>query len=102
MDKHFPPGYPLYICLSPNHDNYAMLPEPLYCSAELRPAYQLRYGWSGWPSKAPFPADLLAQVLPDIAPEWENDGLRVLESSPAPGQIPAAQLPPAPAHDGTP
>jgi REP element-mobilizing transposase RayT len=33
------------------------------------------------------PCDLLAQVLPDIALEWEKDGLHVLESSLAPGQI---------------
>src|SRR5947208_1695345 len=64
-----------------------MLPEPLYRPADLRPAYQLRYGWTGWPSKAPFPTGLLARVLPDIAPEWEIDGLRVLESSLAPRQI---------------
>jgi hypothetical protein len=64
-----------------------MLPEPLYRSADLRPAYQLRYGWTGWPSQAPFPSDLLARILPDLAPEWENDGLRLLESALAPGQI---------------
>lgn len=56
-----------------------MLPEPLYRPTDLRPAYQLRYGWTGWPSKAPFPCDLLSRLLPAIAPEWENDGLRVLE-----------------------
>jgi REP element-mobilizing transposase RayT len=64
-----------------------MLPQPLYRAADLHPAYQLRYGWTGWPSHAPFPGDLLAQVLPDIAPEWETDGLRVLEAAPAPDQI---------------
>jgi REP element-mobilizing transposase RayT len=64
-----------------------MLAEPLYRPADLRPAYQLRYGWTAWPSQAPFPSDLLARVLPDLAPEWENDGLRVLESSLGPGQI---------------
>jgi REP element-mobilizing transposase RayT len=58
-----------------------MLAQPLYESADLRPAYQLRYGWTGWPSQAPFPTDLLTQVIPDIAPEWEKDGFRVLESS---------------------
>jgi REP element-mobilizing transposase RayT len=61
--------------------------EPLYRSADLRPAYQLRYGWTAWPSKVPFPTDLLAQDLRDIAPEWEKDGLRLLESSLAPEQI---------------
>src|SRR5262245_8453197 len=64
-----------------------MLPEPLYRPADLRPAYQLRYGWTGWPSKGSFRADLLARVLPDIAPEWERDGLRVLETSLASEQL---------------
>jgi REP element-mobilizing transposase RayT len=64
-----------------------MLPEPLYRPTDLRPAFQLRYGWTGWPSKASFPTDLLARLLPDIAPEWDKDGIRVLESSLAPGQI---------------
>jgi REP element-mobilizing transposase RayT len=63
------------------------MPEPLYRPTDLRPAYQLRYSWTGWPSKAPFPSDLLAEVLPDIAPEWESDGLRVLEASLGPQQI---------------
>jgi REP element-mobilizing transposase RayT len=64
-----------------------MRPEPRYRPADLRPAYQLRYGWTGWPSKGSFPTDLLARVLPEIAPEWENDGLRVLESSLTPKQL---------------
>jgi REP element-mobilizing transposase RayT len=58
-----------------------MVPDPLYRPAHLRAAYQLRYGWTGWPSKMPFPSNLIASVLPDIAPEWEKDGLRVLETS---------------------
>jgi REP element-mobilizing transposase RayT len=64
-----------------------MLAEPLYCAADLHPAYQLRYGWTGWPSQAPFPSDLVARLLPDLAPDWEKDGLRVLESSLAPDQL---------------
>jgi REP element-mobilizing transposase RayT len=64
-----------------------MLPEPLYRPADLRPAYQLRYGWTGWPSKGMFPTDLLARVLPVLGPEWEKDGLRVLESSLTPKHI---------------
>ncbi len=64
-----------------------MRPQPLYRPADLRPAYQLRYGWTGWPTKPPLPCDLLAHVLPDIVPEWESDGLRVLESSLTPGRL---------------
>jgi REP element-mobilizing transposase RayT len=62
-------------------------PQPLYEPAELRSAYQLRYGWTAWPSKPPFPTDVLARALPDIAPEWESDGIRVLESSLAAEQV---------------
>jgi REP element-mobilizing transposase RayT len=58
-----------------------MPPEPLYRPEDLRAAYQLRYSWSGWPSGDPFPVDLVARVLPEIGPEWEKDGLRLLESS---------------------
>jgi REP element-mobilizing transposase RayT len=64
-----------------------MPPQPVYLPADLRPAYQLRYGWTGWPSGAPFPTDLLARLLPEVAPEWEKDGLRLLESSLAPDQL---------------
>jgi REP element-mobilizing transposase RayT len=55
-------------------------PEPFYTTAELRPAYELRYVWTGWSSGQPFPADLGA-VLSGIAPEWEQDGIRLLETS---------------------
>jgi REP element-mobilizing transposase RayT len=61
--------------------------EPLYRSADLRPAYQLRYGWTAWPSKVPFPTEVLAHVLPDIIPEWDKDGLHILESSLGAGQM---------------
>jgi REP element-mobilizing transposase RayT len=61
--------------------------EPLYHAAGLRAAYQLRYGWTGWPSTAPLPCDLLAQVLPNIGSEWEKDGIRLLESTLAPEQM---------------
>jgi REP element-mobilizing transposase RayT len=64
-----------------------MNPQPLYEAASLRPAYQLRYSWTGWASNTPFPVDLLAKVLPDIEPEWEKDGLRLLESALASGQV---------------
>jgi REP element-mobilizing transposase RayT len=64
-----------------------MPPEPLYRAEDLRPAYQLRYSWTGWPSTSSFPTELIRGVLPDIAPEWEKDGLRLLESSVQPRQV---------------
>jgi REP element-mobilizing transposase RayT len=64
-----------------------MLPEPLYRSADLHPAYQLRYGWTGWSSKSPFASSFISRILPDIAPEWDRDGLRVLEASLTPQQL---------------
>jgi REP element-mobilizing transposase RayT len=61
--------------------------EPLYRPENLHAAYQLRYSWAGWASGGPFPDDLLTRVLPAIAPEWEKDGLRVLESALTPRQL---------------
>jgi hypothetical protein len=58
-----------------------MPPEPIYRAEDLHPAYQLRYGWTGWPSQGTFPIDFVSSVLPEIAPEWEKDGIRLLESS---------------------
>ncbi len=52
-----------------------MPPEPVYRAAELHPAYQLRYGWTGWPSQIPFPVDQLSSMLGGIAPEWEKISL---------------------------
>jgi REP element-mobilizing transposase RayT len=62
-------------------------PQPLYAAADLHAAYELRYGWTGWPSDRPFPVDLVGRLLPRIAPEWEGDGIRLLESSLAANQL---------------
>jgi len=64
-----------------------MAPQPLYTAAMLRPAYQLRYGWTGWPSDGVFSVTLINDLLRHIAPEWEKDGLRVLESCLRPDQL---------------
>src|SRR5712692_7537822 len=62
-------------------------PQPLYEAAHLHAAYELRYGWTGWPSDTPFSVDVVRQLLPVLAPEWEGDGLRLLESSLAADQL---------------
>jgi REP element-mobilizing transposase RayT len=62
-------------------------PQPLYLAAGLRAAYELRYGWTGWPSGTLFPVGVIRRVLPGIAPEWEGDGIRLLESSLAPEEL---------------
>jgi len=61
-----------------------MQPSPLYDAASLRPAYHLRYGWTGWP--------LTGTVLPPEPPQfpvesWEGDGIRLLESSWSPDSV---------------
>lgn len=56
-----------------------MPPQPLYHGRGVRPAYQLRYGWTGWPTvNTRLPADLNT-VAQDTADLWEADGLRLLE-----------------------
>lgn len=54
-------------------------PQPLYTAHNLQPAYQLRYGWTGWPSEGSFPAQPPPLFLDQLAERWEQDGLRLLE-----------------------
>ena len=61
-----------------------MKPTPLYHGQNLNPAYHLRYTWAGWLSREsddPFPVKSLDQILDQIKPLWEQDGLRLLEST---------------------
>jgi REP element-mobilizing transposase RayT len=51
--------------------------QPLYQPVKLRPAFELRYSWTAWPSQPPLEAD--AAVLDDIKPLWEGDRMRTLE-----------------------
>jgi REP element-mobilizing transposase RayT len=52
--------------------------DPLYRSENLRPAFQLRYSWTGW-LKSAWANMLDACILDTIDPLWEKDGLRRLE-----------------------
>jgi REP element-mobilizing transposase RayT len=55
--------------------------EPLYRPEVQEPAYHLRYTWTGWPSGTRF-VDLppREEIFTQLAPGWESDGLRALES----------------------
>jgi REP element-mobilizing transposase RayT len=54
--------------------------EPLYTGENVHPAYQLRFGWSGWPTAGTtFPAGLRT-VVNELGELWENDGMRLIES----------------------
>lgn len=53
-------------------------PTPLYHPKAAHGAYQLRYSWTAWPSKRDFSA-CPTQLLHDLSPLWEEDGLRALE-----------------------
>jgi REP element-mobilizing transposase RayT len=54
------------------------MPTPLYQPSSERGAYQLRYSWTAWPSLQPFSA-CPTELLSEVAPLWETDGLRLLE-----------------------
>ena len=59
---------------------------PLYDGRNVTPAYQLRYGWTGWPTPGRrFPQEL-PDILPELAGAWESDGLRLLEHRCSAGQ----------------
>jgi REP element-mobilizing transposase RayT len=53
-------------------------PTPLYQPRADGGAYQLRYSWTTWPSQQPF-STCPVELLTEIAPLWETDGLRLLE-----------------------
>ena len=55
-----------------------MNPHPLYLPGKACPAYQLRYVWTGWPHDVGL-CNLSDDLLREIKPLWDNDGLRLLE-----------------------
>jgi REP element-mobilizing transposase RayT len=53
---------------------------PLYTLQTMRdPAYQLRYGWTGWTAGRAASESDLAPLSGSLDPSWESDGLRRLE-----------------------
>ena len=52
--------------------------DPLYRSENLRPAFQLRYSWTGW-LKSAWPNMPDSCILDTVDPLWEEDGMRRLE-----------------------
>jgi len=52
--------------------------EPLYCAENLRPAFQLRYSWTGW-LKSAWRNMPDSGILDSVDPLWEQDGMRRLE-----------------------
>ena len=59
----------------------ATTPRPPYTPAQTTPAYQLRYTWSGWPSRgAQFPPEPDAAFFESLGERWDaDDGFRLLE-----------------------
>lgn len=58
----------------------AIGPQSLYRPAQLRPpAYQLRYGWTGWFAQEGTGVVLPAEQVDALKARWESDGLRLLE-----------------------
>jgi REP element-mobilizing transposase RayT len=60
----------------------------LSVSHHQMPAYQLRYVWTGWPSKGMFPAEVPdEQFFRSLNASWESEGIRLLERYWLPEQI---------------
>jgi REP element-mobilizing transposase RayT len=57
----------------------ATKPRPCYTGENVKPAYEVRYDWTGWPSAEPFPDSPPAGLFEILCPLWESDGLRLLE-----------------------
>ena len=64
-----------------------MKPQAIYIAHNLHPAYQLRYGWTAWPSAGEFPAQPPPLFLKELSARWEKDGLRILEHGWKPDEI---------------
>jgi REP element-mobilizing transposase RayT len=57
----------------------ATKPKPLYTGENTKPAYEVRYDWTGWPSAEPFPPSPPSSLFDILRPLWESDGLRLLK-----------------------
>lgn len=55
-------------------------PQPLYDPTSARAAFDLRYTWTGWPSRREF-EHVRPESLNELKQVWEQDGLRLLEST---------------------
>ena len=56
-----------------------MQPQPIYTPENVRHAYHLRFGWTGWPSGGELPDPPVGEAWQDLVAGWEKDGLRLLE-----------------------
>jgi REP element-mobilizing transposase RayT len=54
--------------------------QPLYTARNLRPAFHLRYDWTGWPTDGTTIPHDTASVAHAAAHAWQADGLRLLEA----------------------
>jgi REP element-mobilizing transposase RayT len=65
-----------------------MTPQPIYPpESVLRPAYQLRFSWSCWPSEGRRFPPLVKGLLEEADAKWETDGIRRLEHNWSPERI---------------
>ena len=53
--------------------------QPFYTPQDLKPAYQLRYNWTGWPSTPTMPPEPDEAFISSLSEQWETDGIRLLE-----------------------
>ncbi len=65
-------------CVVGERDQRAMQPQPRYTSG-IKPAYQLRYNWTGWPSSGSLPPLPSGEPWEAALAGWESDGVRFLE-----------------------
>ncbi len=61
--------------------SFIMQPKPIYEPANLNPAYQLRFSWTGFPARGTrFPANVSLDEMEELTSAWESDGIRLIES----------------------
>ncbi|MBI3920797.1 MAG: transposase [Armatimonadetes bacterium] len=67
--------------------NTTQMLSPIYTPTNMQASYRIRYGWTGWPSTGTFPPEPSDEFWQAIAPEWESDGLRLLERNWTPQKV---------------
>jgi hypothetical protein len=73
-----PPAAQNVRACAPQAVQHPMSPNPLYDPASANAAYQLRYGWTAWPSQGSVFPDA-SHLIETVRPLWEEEGIRVLE-----------------------
>ena len=63
--------------LSNRKESFKPMPNPLYTNQDIRPAFHLRYTWTGWPTEGTnFPSQPDDALFQELDTGWTTDNLK--------------------------